>query len=180
MTEQSSSFPEGTAKPDSTAPAEPAQREDLPSDFQQMMLARMRELQTQISEAREQIAALQETIDAATQEGRALREAALTANHDLADAAELKFFASPTPSPHRRKSGKPRAGHEQIVEWLLEIFAASGKPELQVQEILSEMESNPRYKVPGAGTTSNISVHLGRSPVFEPAARKGTWRLANL
>ena len=52
------------------------------------------------------------------------------------------------------------------------------KPELWVRDILSEIENNPRYTLPGAGITANISVHLGGSPLFEQAADRGAWRLA--
>lgn len=75
----------------------------------------------------------------------------------------------------RTKAG--RVPHEVMVDWCKTILRNEGR-EMKTREIHQRLEENPKWRVPGAGTVSNVSAHLGQSKAFKKGKQPGTWCLA--
>ncbi len=87
-------------------------------------------------------------------------------------------LAAPRRSPRTRP---PQVRHAEMVQWCTTILRDSGRP-MHVREILAALEQDRDsrgWRVPGAGKTANVSVHLAQEPetFTSTGLSKGVWAL---
>ncbi len=109
--------------------------------------------------------------------GRQMQPAA-----DRAETKPLQTSGGPSrrSTPRRAGGRPPQVRHTEMVEWCRTILRENGQP-MHVKAIaaaLKQDRGSRGWRIPGAGETANVSVHLAQDPeVFTSPGPKGMWAL---